>query len=210
MAQHRSSWDPYTSGARFYDLFSGEVFYRTGRVAGIAMLGLQPGEVVLDVGCGTGLNFERLKTAVSPTGRVIGLDRSEHMLRVAHDRIDRNRWTNVSLVRADATCFTADQLPADHINAVLATYALSVTGDPDAAWRRIKSVAKPGARVCVVDMQKPTGWAQVFTPLARLACSMGRSDIEAKPWQLLQRDARQVQVRSLRGGHIQAACGTMP
>lgn len=210
MAAHRFSWDPFTSGARFYDVLSGEPVYRAGRVAGIAMLGLQPGDVVLDVGCGTGLNFELLTAAVGPAGRVIGLDRSAHMLRVAGDRTARHGWKNVFLVRADATRFTADQLPADHVDAVLATYALSVTGDPDAAWRRIKEVVGSGTRVCVVDMQPRVGPAKLLATLARLACAMGGSAIEARPWRLLQRDAQQVQLRSLRGGHIQVACGAMP
>lgn len=205
-----SPWNPYTSGARFYDVLSGEPIYRAGRVAGIAMLGLRPGDVVLDVGCGTGLNFELLTAAVGRAGQVIGLDRSQQMLRLARDRCDRRGWTNVQLVRADATRFTADELPADHIDAVLATYALSVTGDPDSAWQRVREVVGTGVRVCIVDMQPPTGSAKVLAPLARLACAMGGSDIEARPWRFLQREAHQVQVRSLRGGHIRAACATLP
>lgn len=76
--------DPYGGGARRYDVLSGErLVYRSGRVAGIDLLQLQRGDVVLDVGCGTGLNLPLLAAAVGPTGLVIGLDRSPQMLAVA-------------------------------------------------------------------------------------------------------------------------------
>lgn len=211
---------PYTIGAPFYDVLSGEPVYRAGRVAGIRLLGLDVGDVVLDLGCGTGLNFPLLQAAVGPPGRVIGLDRSEQMLRVARRRIERHGWRNVFTVRADATAFTLEDLPTDRVDAVLATYSLSVISDPAAAWRRITEVVRhgerrcgidrPGGRVCIVDMQPPTGCARVLAPIARLVCAFGDSDIDARPWEFLRHDALRVRSRSLRGGHIQVVAGVMP
>jgi len=79
--------------------------YRAGREAGVRLLGLSPGDTVLDLGCGTGLNFGRLADAVGPGGTVIGLDRSPAMLRMARRRVDSNGWRTVRLVEADATRF---------------------------------------------------------------------------------------------------------
>ena len=96
----------YEAAARFYDALSGErLVYRAGRESGVALLGLRPGDTVLDVGCGTGLNFGLLADAVGPAGTVIGLDSSPEMLRMVRRRVEANRWSTVRLVEADATTF---------------------------------------------------------------------------------------------------------
>lgn len=199
----------YAAGAAYYDLLSGELVYRAGRAAGVKLLDLQPGDTVLDVGCGTGLNFAHLVDAVGATGRVVGVDRSPDMLRVARRRIARRGWESVSVVQVDATEFTLADLGGRRVDAALSTYAMSVIDDAAAAWARIRAVLKPNGRVCIVDMQEPTGAARVLAPLARLACTMGGSDIDAHPWNLLATAAPAVQTRSLRGGHIQVVAGTV-
>lgn len=199
----------YRAGARFYDLFSGEWLYRAGRLEGVRMLGARPGDTVLDVGCGTGLNFALLRDAVGPTGHVVGLDRTAQMLEVAQRWVDRHGWTNVSLVQADATAFEAADLGERIPDGVLSTYAMSVTGDPAAAWARIRAAVRPGGRACIVDMQPPTGRARWLSPLARLACAMGGADITARPWALLEAAATDLERRSLRGGHIRVVAGTL-
>jgi ubiquinone/menaquinone biosynthesis C-methylase UbiE len=199
----------YGRCARCYDVLSGEPVYRAGRVAGVRMLGLRTDDVVLDLGCGTGLNFRLLVDAVGADGRVIGLDRSSAMLEMARRRVARHGWTNVSLVQADATDFGSRDLGLHEVDAVIATYAMSVFGDPSAAWANARAVLRPGGRACIVDMQVPTGAASVLAPLARLACALGGADIEAHPWRLLEAEGRAVRDRSLRGGHIRVVAGTV-
>jgi precorrin-6B methylase 2 len=67
----------------------------------VARLAPSPGEVILDVGCGTGLNFRAIQDAIGPTGRLIGVELNPKMLDVARARIQRHGWTNVELVQAD-------------------------------------------------------------------------------------------------------------
>jgi ubiquinone/menaquinone biosynthesis C-methylase UbiE len=199
----------YGAGAKFYDALSGEPVYRIGRVAGASLLRLRTGDIVLDLGCGTGLNFALLAGTVGPTGRVIGLDRSAAMLDVARRRVERRGWSNVSLIHADATDFGWTDLEVPQVDAVFSTYSMSVFDDPYAAWANVRAVLRPGGRACIVDMQVPTGAATVFAPVARLACAAGGSDIDAHPWTLLEADAHDVRRRSLRGGHIQVVAGTI-
>ncbi|HEX5496471.1 MAG TPA: methyltransferase domain-containing protein [Mycobacteriales bacterium] len=202
----------YTTGAWAYDLLALEwPIYRAGRRAGIGLLRLRPGDRVLDIGCGTGLNFEPLNAVVGATGTIIGLDVNAPMLARAHARTRRHDWVNVRLVRADAgRCDLAGLVGAGAVDAVLFTYALSVIEDGPAAWASALPVVRPGGRLAVVDLALPTGRAAVLAPAARLACLAGGARLGRQPWRWVARDTGEVEQRSLRAGHIRVAAGTAP
>ncbi len=206
----------YTAVAPVYHLVSLErPVYRTGRVLGIPLLRLAPGDSVLDVGCGTGLNHPLLAAAVGATGRVVGVDSSAEMLRVADRRAVRSGWSNVRLAQHDATRLpelarSDPSLLPDPVDAVLFTYALSLMRPWGMAWRAATALARPGARVVVVDMAVPRGHARPLAPLARLACALGGADISAHPWGRLAAECTDVSRVSARGGHVQVWAGTWP
>lgn len=203
----------YRMVARSYNLVSGEPVYRVGRQLGIEALELRPGDVVLDVGCGTGLNFGLLQDAIGPTGQVIGVDASAAMLTQAAARSLRAGWTNVHLVRADATTVDADTIRARvgrDCDAVLATYALSLMPQWRSAWRTMVAAAEPGARIAVVDMQRPVDRPAPLRWLAELACRLGGSDIDAHPWTALEQECTEVRAAQAWGGHIQVRSGRRP
>ncbi|MCG7418528.1 methyltransferase domain-containing protein [Microbacterium sp. ACRRU] len=207
----------YGLGARWYDVLSGERWvYRAGREAGISLLHPRPGDVVLDLGCGTGLNFAALLTAVGPRGRVIGVDRSPDMLDMARRRVGAAGWSDrVDLVEADAAALDPaeirDRTDGRGADALLSTYALSVFGEREAAWARAVAAVRPGGRAAVVDMQRPHGPWRVFTPLALLACATGGADIDAHPWRMLERDAdpRSLERAERKGGHLVAVAADL-
>lgn len=203
----------YSAGARFYDVLSGERWvYRAGRVAGISALGVKPGDTVLDLGCGTGLNFPLLVEAVGPTGLVIGLDRSPDMLRMARARVSEAKWRNVRLIEADARTFDPLEVVAvagGPVNVVFATYSLSVIGDWRPAWERMLGALRPGGRAGIVDMALPTGAGAVFAPLARLVCAFGGADLAAHPWTTLEKQGSDVSHQKLRSGHVRVVTGTI-
>src|SRR5688500_10643430 len=68
----------------------------------VAKLDLGSGEVVVEVGCGTGLNFELLQAGVGPTGRIVGVEPCPEMLACARRRVDDHGWGNVTLVQSGA------------------------------------------------------------------------------------------------------------
>lgn len=80
--------DHYDRFPSLVDLF-GDWPYREARAAAIEELQLQPGDRVVDLFCGTGVDFEPLLSGIGPTGRVIGVDGSAGMLARARRRIER-------------------------------------------------------------------------------------------------------------------------
>ncbi len=202
----------YRSAARFYDVISAEPVYRAGRRIGIDQLGLKPADTVVDIGCGTGLNFSLIQDKIGSRGILLGVDASSDMLEQARSRSLAHGWKNVRLMQADATTVSPAAVtaraggPAD---AVLATYSLSLMGEWRSAWSRMQVIAAPGARLSVVDMQLPEGPGALLGWLARLACLLGGSDIHANPWTGVEADCDQVLRGSARGGHIQIRTGRL-
>ena len=201
----------YTFSARLYDVISAEwPVYRAGREAALELLNLPVGSHVLDLGCGTGLNFAGLQRMIGPTGSITGVDASPQMLEQARRRADRFGWSNVTLVAADATALTSADLGGQApFDAALSTYALSLMTPWQAALDAMIAATRVGGVVAVVDMQRPVGRAAGWTPLAKLACRLGGSDIEAHPWTAMTPLLQNLSARAVRGGHIQIRVGTV-
>ncbi len=119
----------YAVRARVYDWFARATASVGGVRAGcVRALDLDPGDTVVEFGCGPGVNVPALREAVGPTGHVVGVDITGAMLDRARGMTERRGWENVSFVQADAT-----DPPIRSADAVLATFVTSLFPDPYAA-----------------------------------------------------------------------------
>lgn len=119
----------YGAWSRVYDWFARATASVGGvRVGCVRALDLDSGDTVVEFGCGPGVNLPALREAVGSSGRVVGVDLTGPMLDRARRLVERRGWTNVSLVRGDATT-----PPVDRADAVLATFVTSLFPDPHAA-----------------------------------------------------------------------------
>src|SRR5450755_2594045 len=149
--------ETYRKKAKHYDITS--QFYpapgypqRAQRLQAVQALGLRAGDSVVDIACGTGLNFSLIEQAIGPDGRIVGVDLTDAMLAHAQDRIETNGWSNISLVQADAADF---DFPAE-VDAILSTYALSQVPDCAEVIAHGAAALCEGGRWAVLDLKVPT------------------------------------------------------
>jgi ubiquinone/menaquinone biosynthesis C-methylase UbiE len=112
-----------------------------------AALELAPGDVVLDMCCGTGELFPYLAEAVTKSGHIIGCDQSPAMLAHAERRIARHGWHNITLVQSDALAFISPR----PLNAAIFSICLSAIPWREAVLDHVIKVLPSGARIVVVD-----------------------------------------------------------
>jgi len=182
--------ETYRKKAKHYDISSR--FYpvpgypqRAQRRRVIQALGLGPGDSVIDIACGTGLNFPLIEEVIGPAGRIVGVDLTDAMLARAQDRIERSGWSNISLVLADAADF---DFPSG-VDAILSTYAL--TQVPECAQVIAHGAAALSARGrwVVLDLKMPYNTPRWQTQLG--IANVGRFAslhewIVRRPWEAIR------------------------
>jgi arsenite methyltransferase len=129
----------------------------------IALLQLQPGQTVVDVGSGTGLSFGLLRDAVGDQGRVLGFEQSPDMFAQAERRVAQAAWHNVWQANAAAESVQLPE-PAD---AVLFNYTHDICRTP-AAVNNILRQVKPGGRVAMAGIKFFPWWTGPLNLLAWL------------------------------------------
>lgn len=176
------------------------------RLAAIDALALRPGEVVLDVACGSGFCFAPLVERIGPRGHVLAFDHSPDLLALARARIAAGGWANVQLIEASAE--TADfrgEIERRGIAppaAALFSYAHDVM-QSEAALANLLGQLAPGARVAITSTRLwPRRWwplslpvnAYLYATHARFMTN--RDENFDRPWAKLERHLEDFEVRA--------------
>jgi len=175
------------------------------RHAAIARLGLEAGQSVLDVGCGTGLSFPLLEEAVGADGRIVGIDQSPDMLTQARSRIAERGWQNVTLVEAPAA---AAQIPIQ-ADAALFHFTHDIMRTPRAVANVVEHL-KAGGRVVAIGIKWAPWWrlrANLRTWRLARAYTTTFEGLRA-PWSHLADLIPDLGVESLNEGFVYLASGT--
>jgi ubiquinone/menaquinone biosynthesis C-methylase UbiE len=152
----------YSRWARLYDAVADRSVVSRVRAEAVTALAPAPGDVVVDVGCGTGANVPHLRRRVRPGGAVVGLDFTPGMLAAARRRARRDGWDDVQLLRADAT-----RPPVREADAAFAAFVSGMLADPAAAVRSWAAVVGPGGRLGLLDLARSTGSGRPLNPAFR-------------------------------------------
>lgn len=176
------------------------------RQLSVDALQLRPGDAVIELGCGTGLNFPLLRRAVGAEGRIIGVDLTDAMLDKARSRVRRADWHNVDLVQADVSAYA---FPAG-VAGVLSTFAITLVPEYDEVICAASRALKRGGRLAVFDLKKPSNWPDW---LIRVAAWLNKPFgvslelAERHPWESIGRYLTSVQYQEHYAGALYLAVG---
>src|SRR5918997_5584146 len=133
----------YDKLAKVYDLTFGPTLH-PGRLQAIQRMDIQPGERVLEVGVGTGINLSLYPKHCTVTG----IDFSGSMLEKARERAARKGIRNMRLLQMDAGDL---KFADDSFDIVYAPYLISVVPDPVKVAREMRRVCRPGGRIIFLN-----------------------------------------------------------
>ncbi len=170
-----------------------------------ALLELEPGQVVLDLGSGGGIDVLLSARRVGPTGRAYGLDMTDEMLALARENQRKAGATNVEFLKGTIESIP---LPDDSVDVIISNCVINLSADKDAVLREAFRVLKPGGRFAVSDVivrgDVPAAvrrsmelWVGCIAgaleeqEFAAKLASAGFTDVEIEPWRVYDvNDAR--------------------
>jgi SAM-dependent methyltransferase len=195
----------YGEHARSYDRDTGA--FQQYRQAIVDALPVRPGQVVLDVGCGTGRCFGLLRERVGEGGGVVGIEESPEMAAVAREHIAEEGWRNVALVQSPAE----DAQIAVAADAALFCAVHDILQSP-AALRNVVDSLRPGAWVAAGGGK----WAAPVMVALNLQTSLLHApyvrsfDGFGRPWSHLERLIEVADVSEMAFGSGYIVTGTVP
>lgn len=196
--------EQYRQRAGVYDLEL--ALFEPLRRQAISRLGLQHGDCVLDVGCGTGLSLELLRQAVGSKGRIVGIEQCPEMIEQARERVERQQLGKVTLLCAPV------ENAALHgkADAALFHFTHDILQEPLALDNVMRSL-RPGASVVACGLQWARFWAwpvNLFV-LGAARHSVTSLDGLGQPWGHLAEHLAELRVDTVMAGGVFIASGVL-
>ncbi|MBN2083904.1 MAG: class I SAM-dependent methyltransferase [Anaerolineales bacterium] len=172
----------------------------------VRALALARGDTVIDLACGTGLNFPLLQKAVGASGKIIGVDLSPEMLGRARRRVETAGWRNVELVEADLNAY---DFPAGTAG-MLSTFSMYLVPDPEDVIRRGAAALRPGGRLAILDAKypdRPPAWTAVFPRWREQPFGIDPKFLAQRPMEYIRRHMKEILFQEYYFGYLYLSVG---
>ncbi|MFO8110318.1 MAG: methyltransferase domain-containing protein [Thermoplasmata archaeon] len=183
VASRYDVWSPFYDAVDNFPLISRP--QKCWRSRSIDMLNLQGGELVLDVGTGSGYILPEIVDRLED-GHVVGTDISKGMLRRAKKRAVRENVDHkVSIVKDD---IEDSKFPADHFDRIITTFTFTTVPDPTKAIKECKRILKEDGYMVILDTGRPKGnfSRYFFYPMMLSAKIFGRTHMDRDIYRRIQ------------------------
>jgi len=201
----------YRRRAGSYDL-SANLYYLIGfrearyRKIAISKLCLSEGDSVVEIGCGTGINFEYVLDYIGSRGKLIGIDLTDAMLEKAKERVKKNNWRNIELIQEDAAKYAFP----NYISAVYSTFALTLVHEYEEIIKNIEESLQADGKLVILDLKKPEKWPLWLVKFGVLITKPFGVSLDLsnrKPWEVMKKYFANVKVQEIYGGFAYIAVG---
>jgi demethylmenaquinone methyltransferase/2-methoxy-6-polyprenyl-1,4-benzoquinol methylase len=204
-AKYRRQANRYDFAVQLYQLLGLRI--KAYRLRAVELLHLKRGDCVIDLGCGTGLNFDLLVKGIGPEGILIGVDLSPEMLDSARERTERSGWNNIELVQSDIAVYDFPE----GVNGVLSTGAFGYVTEYARVIEKASHALARGGRLVILDGKEPERWPLwLFNLFVRLSRPFGvTTEYFSHPcWEPMGRFFQEVQFEERYGGLMYISSGT--
>ncbi|HMI34233.1 MAG TPA: methyltransferase domain-containing protein [Propionibacteriaceae bacterium] len=179
------------------------------REAAANRLCLEPGNRVLDVGCGTGPSFPFLVQAVGPDGEVVGVEISPDLAAIAKKRIEQEEWNNIRVAVGPAQTIA---LPGTY-DGLLLFAAHEVLTSPEALDHLLANLNKGSWIVAFGAKLSNSRRGRLLNPLLRLLTQTllpaSSAPVDARPWRFLEDRTDKLHVEERMAGLFYLAAGCL-
>lgn len=196
----------YNRFSKIYDFVSSKRYYHKSRKYAIKQLELQKHQTILNLPCGTGQNFSHFQEYLLQTGQIIGIDLSDGMLQKAKQKVTKNDWQNIKIIKEDATKINSswikDHLGEVKIDAILCDLGLS--GFPK--WKQVIDnlidCLEPNGKIVIMDW-----YIEKKSLRGEFIKWIGKGDVDRPIWQYLQPKVKQFKIITFKQGDIFVVSG---